>query len=448
MTPSPADDGALQVGVPASRFSNIENRLETVAPPIGHIDHHEQDQCRYWLTMELAAVGIAHVGLDGRYLEVNAALCDLLGYTREELLTMSVWDTSHPDDCEVTSDVRARLHRGEIDSFTKEKRYLHKDGHTVWVQIDIAVCRDDAGQVLYDISVFQDVSVRRQTEALLIQAQKLEATGQMAAGIVHEINTPMQYIGDNTHFMKLAIDRLVAVAIAAEAAVGEEATETDRDHLVEALAKSKLPMLSKRAPKAAEDTLAGVENVSRIVAAMKRFSHPGSEEMVPVDINESLMTTITVCRNEWKYSADLETDLEPDLPPIQGNLGALNQVWLNMIVNAAHAIVERHGAEKGTITVTTASIDDGEAVQVTISDNGAGIAEENRHRIFEQFFTTKEVGRGTGQGLAIAYQMVADEHHGEINLDSKVGEGTTFIITLPMSQPAECDDDQSDDQKV
>jgi PAS domain S-box-containing protein len=433
-----SDDGLLQVGQSFSRFSIVEDKLSPIVAGLPeNIDHHGEDHCRYWLTMELAAVGIAHVGLDGRYLEVNAAICELLGYSREELLAMSVWDTSHPDDLTMTSEVRAQLHRGEIDSFTREKRYVHKDGHTIWVQIDIAVCRDEAGEVLYDISVFQDISARRQTEALLVQAQKLEATGQLAAGIAHEINTPMQYVGDNTHFMKLALDRLLAVAQAAEAVVGEGATEADRDQLVEALSQSKLPMLAKRAPKAADDALSGVENVSRIVSAMKRFSHPGSEDMVHVDVNESLMTAITVSRNEWKYSAELETDLDPDLPPILGNLGSLNQVWLNMIVNAAHAIADRHGANMGQITVTTSTVDGGDTVLVSIIDNGAGIAEEHRHRIFEQFFTTKEVGRGTGQGLSIAYQIVAGEHNGHIDIESTLGEGTTFLIRLPTKQPAE-----------
>jgi signal transduction histidine kinase len=273
------------------------------------------------------------------------------------------------------------------------------------------------------------------TQADLVQAQKLESVGQLAAGIAHEINTPMQYIGDNAHFMKGVLGRLLEVAEVAQRAAADGATEDDRAALVAALEKSKLHMLAERAPKAADDTLAGVENVSRIVTAMKRFSHPGSDEMEPVDLNEALTTTLTVCRNEWKYSADVETDLAADLPAVEGRHGPLNQVWLNMIVNASHAVADRHGDKKGQITITTTAVDEGRAAEVRIADNGVGIAEENLQRIFDYFFTTKPVSKGTGQGLAIARQVIVEDHQGKISVDSTLGEGTTFIITLPTTQP-------------
>ena len=276
---------------------------------------------------------------------------------------------------------------------------------------------------------------REEAEQQLRQAQKLESVGQLAAGIAHEINTPMQYIGDNTHFLKATITRLLAVAESAERTIGEGATEQDRLALAEAVGKSKLPMLAQRAPKAADDALSGVENVSRIIKAMKRFSHPGSEHFEPVDVNDAITTTMTVCRNEWRYSADIETDLAADLPVIEGRLGSLNQVWLNMIVNATHAIADAHGDDKGVITITTASAPEEDAVRVSISDNGSGIAAEHLDRIFDHFFTTKDVGQGTGQGLAIAHQVIVSEHNGALAVDSSVGRGTTFTITLPTTQP-------------
>jgi signal transduction histidine kinase len=216
--------------------------------------------------------------------------------------------------------------------------------------------------------------------------------------------------------------------------VADDATEADTEALVKLLQRSKLPMLAERAPKAADDALSGVENVSRIVAAMKRFSHPGSDEMESVDINEAIVTTMTVCRNEWKYSAEIETNLDDDLPLIQGRLGPLNQVWLNMIVNATHAVAEHHGENKGLITITTEAVDDGEAVRISIADNGIGIPEENLDRIFDHFFTTKDVGKGTGQGLSLVHRVIVGDHHGSINVDSTVNEGTTFKITLPTNQ--------------
>ncbi len=209
-------------------------------------------------------------------------------------------------------------------------------------------------------------------QAELVQAQKLESVGQLAAGIAHEINTPMQYIGDNTHFLKNTVTRLLAIAHAADTATQPDATPTDQQHLTQLIAKSKLPMLTQRAPQAADDALTGVENVSRIVTAMKRFSHPGTTELAPVDLNESIATTLTVCRNEWKYAADITTNYG-NIPTIQGHLGELNQVWLNMIVNAAHALTDRHGDTKGDITITTTTPDPNH-VTITITDNGAGIA--------------------------------------------------------------------------
>jgi signal transduction histidine kinase len=275
----------------------------------------------------------------------------------------------------------------------------------------------------------------RLTQLELVQAQKMESVGQLAAGIAHEINTPMQYIGDNTSFLRTAVSRLLDIAEAARMSVAPGATDADRACLATRLEKSRLPLLHERVPKAVDDALAGVDNVSRIVTAMKRFSHPGTDGMAPVDVNQSLTTTITVCRHEWKYVADLETDLADDLPLIDGNLGPLNQVWLNMIVNASHAVADRPGEAKGLIEVRTAAVEGGAAAQVTITDNGTGIAPENLDRIFDHFYTTKEVGKGTGQGLAIAHRTIVGEHHGTVGVASAPGEGTTFTITLPVRQP-------------
>lgn len=271
-------------------------------------------------------------------------------------------------------------------------------------------------------------------QADLAQAQKLESVGQLAAGIAHEINTPMQYIGDNTHFLKATVTRLLSVAAAAEAATAAGATEVELNALATVLQSSKVGLLADKAPRAADDALAGVESVSSIVAAMKRFSHPASDEMEKINLNDALATTLTVSRNEWKYFAEVETDFDDDLPTVEGRHGRLNQVWLNMIVNATHAIQERHGNAKGLLTLTTAASVDGKSVEVRINDNGAGIDEENLPRVFDHFFTTKQVGKGTGQGLSLAYSIIVEGHHGQIDIESVVGAGTTFIVTLPITQ--------------
>jgi signal transduction histidine kinase len=189
--------------------------------------------------------------------------------------------------------------------------------------------------------------------------------------------------------------------------------------------------LLEEIPKALGQTLEGVTRVATIVRAMKDFAHPESKEMAAADLNRALHSTLTVARNELKYVADVETDFG-DLPLVLCNIGDLNQVFLNLLVNAAHAIGEtmKGSGQKGKIRVRTAS--EGSTVLVTISDTGCGIPEVNRTKIFDPFFTTKEVGRGTGQGLAIARSVVVDRHKGTLTFESEVGRGTTFYIRLPL----------------
>jgi signal transduction histidine kinase len=189
--------------------------------------------------------------------------------------------------------------------------------------------------------------------------------------------------------------------------------------------------LLEEIPKALAQTLEGVTRVATIVRAMKDFAHPESREMAAADLNRALLSTLTVARNELKYVADVETEFG-HLPLVVCNIGDLNQVFLNLLVNAAHAIGEsvKGTGGKGKIKVRTAA-EDG-AVLITISDTGCGIPEANRNKIFDPFFTTKEVGRGTGQGLAISRSVVVDRHKGALTFESEVGKGTTFFIRLPV----------------
>jgi signal transduction histidine kinase len=190
--------------------------------------------------------------------------------------------------------------------------------------------------------------------------------------------------------------------------------------------------LLEEIPKAIEQTVEGVSRVSTLVSAMKEFSHPGTKEKVPLDLNHAIESTITVARNEWKYVADLETDFDPALPQISCQAGEFNQVILNLIVNAAHAItdvIEKGGPAKGVIRIQTRNCADW--AEIRIEDSGGGIPEAARSRIFDPFFTTKAIGKGTGQGLAIAHSVVVDKHNGSIQFETEDGKGTTFIIRLP-----------------
>ncbi len=286
-----------------------------------------------------------------------------------------------------------------------------------------------------------DITDRHLLETQLRQAQKLESIGQLAAGIAHEINTPTQFVGDNIRFLTDAFmdlrtllarhDELLAQArrvpaLAETVAQVEAARET-----------ADIEYLASEIPNALEQSLEGIARIARIVRAMKDFSHPGGQEKQAVDLNRAIESTVTVARNEWKYVADLELDLDPSVPPVPCLPNEFNQVVLNLIINAAHAIADvvgdgSHG--KGLITVSTRRGDGW--VEVRVRDTGTGIPEEIQGRIFDPFFTTKEVGRGTGQGLSIARTVVVKKHGGTIDFETGPGKGTTFIIRLPL-EPAE-----------
>lgn len=273
-------------------------------------------------------------------------------------------------------------------------------------------------------------------EIQLRQAQKLEAIGQLAAGIAHEINTPTQFIGDNTIFLRDAF-RDILPLIQEQGRLLKEGSEATPDLIPTLRELSRgldLDYCVTEIPRAIDQMLDGISRVARIVGAMKDFSHPGSESKMPVDLNHSIESTLIISRNEWKYFADLETEYDPDLPLVPCFPSEFNQVILNLVINAAHAIQEAkdHGNSelKGRIRVSTCHI--GNEAVIRVEDNGTGIPEAIRQRIFEPFFTTKPIGKGTGQGLAIARGVIVDKHHGRLDLESELGRGTTFTISLPM----------------
>jgi PAS domain S-box-containing protein len=286
-----------------------------------------------------------------------------------------------------------------------------------------------------------DVTEREILGQQLRQAQKLEAIGQLAAGIAHEINTPTQYVSDNTRFLQESwpsFKELLAISreIRQEASEGPIAPQTLQrfDALAQA---ADFDYLQTEIPRAIEQSLEGTHRVAKIVRAMKEFSHPGAEEKRLIDLNKAIDTTITVARNEWKYVAEVETHFDPQLPLVLCHAGEFNQVILNLLINAAQAIAQSVGdgsQKKGKIVVSTTS--DQDWVEISISDTGAGIPEAVRSRVFEPFFTTKPVGKGTGQGLALAHTAIVRRHAGKIWFDSEVGKGTTFYIRMPL-QPSE-----------
>jgi signal transduction histidine kinase len=279
---------------------------------------------------------------------------------------------------------------------------------------------------------------KQRMEKELAQAQRMRAIGQLAAGIAHEINTPTQYIGDNARFLQNAFadvgelldsfDRLL------QAARTDSITEDMLKEMETEFRAADLGYLAREIPQAIQQSLEGLEHVASIVGAMKEFSYPGNGGEQAVDLNHVVSGAITLCHSEWKYVAEVVTDFDTDLPAVRCLPTDINSVVLNLVVNAAHAIAEasNNGANgKGVITIRTRS--DGPYAEIRVEDTGPGIAEDVRPRVFDLFFTTKEVGRGTGQGLALAHAIVVDKHGGTIDFETEVGRGTAFIVRLPIN---------------
>lgn len=300
----------------------------------------------------------------------------------------------------------------------------------------IQECRRVEKQLASCCERLEQLVTRRSDELLaaqrqILQNEKLASVGQLAAGIAHEINTPTQYIGDNLRALKDFFADVQAMMAGYETLVAKvqagQATPVDVEQIETLRTEHDIAFIMEDIPKAIQQSLEGVDRVSRIVRAMRSFSYDDRSQAAFVDINHALDSTLTVARNEYKYCADLETDYG-ELPTVECYPGELNQVFLNILINAAHAIQDT--GQHGRITVRTRVL--GDVVEVAISDTGTGIPPEYQASIFDPFFTTKDVGRGTGQGLSIAHQIVVRKHAGELFFKTGEGQGTTFHVRLPQ----------------
>ena len=399
-------------------------------------DSLREAERKYRGIFDQAIVGIFQSTPEGRFLSVNPSMASTYGYTSPEEMIESITNISrqfyvnpkHRDEFMSSLNKLGGVQTFECEAF-------RKDGSKIWVTITVRAIFQDGVVVRFE-GMTEDVTERKSLRDQLFQAQKLESVGQLAAGIAHEINTPTQYIGDNVRFLKDSFQDIIGllgsyerllVAATANALTGEMVHE-----VTAAVERTDAAYLVLEIPKAIDQTLEGITRVSTLVSAMKEFSHPGTKEKTPLDLNHAIENTITVARNEWKYVADLETDFDPLLPLVSCHPGEFNQVILNLIVNAAHAIagvVAKDGSGRGTIKVQTRNCP--AWVEIRIQDTGGGIPETVQARIFDPFFTTKEIGKGTGQGLAIARSVVVDKHGGSIDFETEVGTGTTFVIRLP-----------------
>ncbi len=393
---------------------------------------------RYRELFENASDIVYTTDLDTRLTSLNRAGQQTLGYSAEEATQLTLSQLVAPKHWEIVKQGRDRLLAGESD-LTSEVEVTTKDGRQIMLEVSPRLIYKD-GKPVGVQAIARDITGRDVAEMELRHTQKLESVGRLASGIAHEINTPIQFVGDNTRFLQESFESFQSLlskyqelrsAFASGTASPEFLAEVQR--LEE---ESDCAFLMAEVPQAISQTLEGVERVATIVRAMKEFAHPESRQMAATDLNRALQSTLTVARNELKYVADVETAFG-ELPLVVCNVGDLNQVFLNLLVNAAHAIgdVVKGTFAKGKIGVRTQA--EGNTVLVTISDTGCGIPIANRSKVFDPFFTTKEVGRGTGQGLAISRSVVVDRHKGTLSFDSEVGKGTTFYIRLPVD-PAEC----------
>ncbi len=407
-TPAPGDDAASPTEPAALTYSGVN---------------------RAFLGLRRIAASAEVLGRSEADLPVTDELSELL-----PALEAEVFATGRPH-----FDVRVLLHQGADERHELLLSVLpYGERGPLLVPTRVDPPRQEVSGV---IGVAADITQLSELERQLAQASRLESIGQLAAGIAHEINTPVQYVSDNTRFVADGVGRVldalrevnrVLSQTAGTVGSAEEQVEAAR----RAVALADMDFLASEIPCALSQSQEGLQRVAEIVKAMKDYSHPGSRR-AGADLNRAVESTVKVCRNEWKYVADLQLDLDPALPAVPCFEGELKQVLLNIIINAAHAIGQQRSGTGatglGTIRVSTALHVD--QVQVVVADDGPGMPEHVRRRVFDPFFTTKSVGKGTGQGLSMAYAVIVKKHAGRLDVESGPGQGARFTISLPLTIP-------------
>jgi PAS domain S-box-containing protein len=423
------------------KFAMYSAKLSLTNETIGkHVEERTRELARsreqYRLIAETTRAIPFELDLaNGRFTYIGPQAQKMLGFTEAQWKEPEFLDVLLPRARE--SNVRQQLDECMPGTFETLCSVVTADNRVVELRWTVACELVDDVRFLRGLMI--DVTEARRMVRELAQGQKLESVGRIAAGVAHEINTSVQFISDSVRFVRHALrDVPHALAdyrvLAANALSGQDvvaaakkAAETDE--------AADVDYFLKNAPDALDRALEGIARMGSVVRSMTEFAHPDSRTKADIDLNRAIRTTLNMARNEYKSVAELETDFG-DIPTVHCHAGDINQVVLNLVLNAAHAIsdVVNGTSSKGRIVVRTRSI--GGYVEISIKDTGDGIPEDVRGRIFEPFVTTKEIGRGTGQGLALSRGIVVEKLKGSLHFETETGKGTTFFIRLPVSDTA------------
>jgi PAS domain S-box-containing protein len=372
----------------------------------------------YRALVESVAAALVMLDARGAIRYLNEAGAQIIGAPLAEALGQRLARVAPAFEAALRERIETCIRSGE--SIRVQELRLESEGAAPRY-IGLTICAVKGRLAGSCVIVARDITLQKRIDVQTVHSLKLESIGQLAAGIAHEINTPAQFVGDNLRFLQ---DQLSALLPLLPRLVGASPAASDA---------AELEFLADETPKAIADALEGVERITRIVGALKEFSHPSRADKTEVDLNHVIESTTVVARHEWKYVAVLELDLDPEVHGVPCHPDEIHQVLLNLIVNAAHAIAERNAHEKralGKLRIATRLA--GEVCEIRVEDDGAGIPASIRERIFDPFFTTKGVGKGTGQGLAISRSIVVDKHGGSIEVESEAGRGAAFVVRLPL----------------
>ena len=416
-------------------FDSIEVRQLAIALTLKwNLERQAQQKLR--AIVETARDGIITFDGEGDICSCNRASCRIFGYAREELVgcNLAVF-LAESDRLTGSQFLQLQQDQGQgSEPASQELEGCRADGSPVPLLVSVSGFATESGPMY--AMIIRDLTEYKRLQRELSKAKKLESIGELAVGIAHEINAPMQDVNDNLEYLKTSCESLLDVVGAFEDNLEQSGPPIPWDGRIqrteEAKSQNDFLRLCDHLGPAIDESLEGVRGVIEIVHAMKEFSHLGPAEKTPADVNKAIQSTVTITRNRWKLVADTQLELDPNLPLVNCRLGEINQVLLNLVINATDAIAEKiatDGNGKGRISIRTRR--ENEWAIIEVEDTGCGIPQENIPHIFDPSFTTKHVGKGTGQGLTITHDIVVNKHQGKLHVVSTPGKGSTFVVQVP-----------------